>query len=164
VGLFVIQGPMEATGFGELLTGGTGMAIASAACFSGLAIVTRRYISQINPVAVNAMRLWFAVAFWLAINPWPRFSEIPKEQIFYAGIAGIAGPTLGRLALMISARHLEARVTTLATLTTPALTLVFAFVVLGDWPRSHELAGGVIMIGGISIPLLRWGRTSKGVT
>ena len=137
------------------------MAIASAACFSGLAIVTRRFIRQIDPVAVNALRLWIAVAFWLAINPFPRFSEIPLEQVFYASIAGILGPTLGRIALMNSARYLEARVSTLATLTTPALTLVFAFAILGDWPRPHELLGGGLMIVGISIPLVQRGRAAR---
>jgi drug/metabolite transporter (DMT)-like permease len=161
LGLVVLQGPIGDAGIMGLIGGGTGMAIAAAACFSSLAIVTRRFIHQIDPVSVNAIRLWFAVALWLSFNPWPRIGEIPREQIVYATMAAIAGPFLGRLALMVSARHLEARVTTLATLTTPALTLILAFVVLSDWPENHELLGGAIMIGGISIPLLRLGRVSE---
>ena len=138
-----------------MLSGGTGLALAGAACFSSLAIITRRFIHQIAPVTVNALRLWFAVAFWFAFNPLPRLSEIPPQQVFYAGIAAIAGPFLGRLALMNSARYVEARVTTLATLATPAMTLIAAYIVLSEWPKNYELVGGAIMIAGISIPLFR---------
>jgi drug/metabolite transporter (DMT)-like permease len=81
--------------------------------------------------------------------------EIPSSQILYAGLAALAGPFLGRLCLMISARYVEARVTTLANLTAPAMTLVFAWLLLSDWPAPHQLIGGAIMIAGISIPLLR---------
>lgn len=138
-----------------MLSGGTGLALAGAACFSFLAIVTRRFIHQIAPVTVNALRLWFAVAFWFAFNPLPRSSEIPPQQVLYAGIAAITGPFLGRLALMNSARYVEARVTTLATLATPAMTLIAAYIVLSEWPKNYELVGGAIMIAGISIPLFR---------
>ncbi len=160
IGLVVLQGPMGDAGFLGLFGGGSGIAVVAGACFSGLAIVTRRFIHRIDPVAVNAIRLWLAVALWLPFYGIPNFSEIPREQILYATLAAIAGPFLGRIALMISARYVEARVTTLATLTTPGLTLVLAFVLLSDWPEYYELLGGAIMIGGISIPLLRFGRPS----
>jgi drug/metabolite transporter (DMT)-like permease len=55
---------------------------------------------------------------------------------------------------MQSARYVEAQVTTLATLTTPVFTLAFALVLLDEWPRPHELLGGAIMLGGITISLL----------
>jgi drug/metabolite transporter (DMT)-like permease len=102
------------------------------------------------------------VALWFLFHPWPRFSEIPSEQILHAALAAMAGPFLGRLALMLSARYIEARVTTLATLTSPILTLVLAFVLISDWPQSHELIGGAIMMAGISIPFLRPRRAPGG--
>jgi len=160
-GLVVLQGPLPATGLMGLLRSGTGMAIAAAACFSGIAIATRRFIHRIDPVAVNAIRLWLAVGLWFAFNAWPDWSALPRDQVIYSTIAAIAGPFLGRLGLMISARYIEARVTTLATLSTPALTLVLAFVLLSDWPENHQLVGGAIMIAGISIPLLRPRRSPR---
>lgn len=154
-GLWILQGTGEMLGIAAWLSSGTGMAIAAAACFSGLAIVTRRFIHEIDPSAVNGLRLWLAVALWFPFNPAPQWAEIPAQQIVYASMAAISGPFLGRLALMISARHLEARVTTLATLTTPVLTLGLGFVLLADWPKNHELVGGAIMIAGVATPLLR---------
>ena len=140
------------------------MAVVAAACFSGLVVVTRQFIHRIDPVSVNALRLWIAVGFWFLLNPIPDWSRIPREQIIYAAIAAIAGPFLGRLALMISSRYLEARMTALAMLSTPVMTLLLAFVWIADWPAPHELLGGAIMMVGIAIPLLRVHATanSKG--
>lgn len=160
-GLLVLQGPLPETGLIGLLRSGTGMAIAAAACFSAIALATRRFIHRIDPVAVNAIRLWLAVALWFPFNAWPEWSALPRDQVIYSTIAAIAGPFLGRLALMISARHIEARVSTLATLSTPALTLVLGFVLLSDWPEDQQLLGGAIMIAGISIPLLRPRRSPR---
>lgn len=155
VGLVVLQGPVEATRLFGLFGPGTGMALAAAACFSMLVVLTRHYIRRIDPTAVNAIRLWLAVLLWFPFHSLPSPGELPREQVLFASLAAISGPFLSRLCLMISARYVEARVTTLANLTAPVMTLIFAFVLLSDWPRDHELLGGAIMIAGISIPLLR---------
>ncbi|MBJ22985.1 MAG: DMT family transporter [bacterium] len=155
IGLVVLQGPMGDAGVLGFFGGGTGLAVVAAIAFSLMAIVTRRFIHRIDPVAVNAIRLWLAVAFWFPFNEFPHFSEIPRDQILFATIAAIAGPFLGRIALMMSARHVEARVSTLASLAAPVLTLVLAFWVLSDWPGYHELIGSAIMIAGISVSLVR---------
>jgi drug/metabolite transporter (DMT)-like permease len=164
VGLVVLQGPVAvgSSPGGPTLGGlldffgtGTGMALGAAACFSMLVVVTRHFIHRIDPVAVNAIRLWLAVALWFAFNAVPEIDTLPREQVLFASLSAISGPFFSRLCLMISARYVEARVSTLASLSAPALTLFFAFVLLSDWPRDHELLGGAIMIAGISIPLLR---------
>ena len=155
LGLVVLQGPMDASRAFGLFGAGTGMALVAAACFSSLGVVTRHFIHRIDPVLVNAIRLWLAVALWFVFQDASGLAGIPREQILYAVLAAIVGPFFARLCLMISARHIEARVTTLANLTAPAMTLVFAWVLISDWPQPHELLGGAIMIAGISIPLLR---------
>lgn len=166
VGLVVLQGPIgaasaaDASGLGVrgllgLFGAGTGMALAAAACFSMLVVVTRHFIHRIDPVAVNAIRLWLAVGLWFVFNAAPALGDLPREQVVFAAIAAISGPFLSRLCLMISARYVEARVSTLASLSAPIMTLFFAFVLLSEWPQDHELMGGAIMMAGISIPLLR---------
>ena len=94
------------------------------------------------------------MVLWFVFNPWPVLAQIPSEQIRYAGFAALLGPFFARLCLMISARHVEARVTALMNLTSPALTLVLAFLILSDWPESHELIGGAIVVSGIAIPMI----------
>jgi drug/metabolite transporter (DMT)-like permease len=154
LGLAVLQGLDASLSLAALGDSSVAWAVGAAACFSGLALITRRFIQRIDAVAVNSIRLWIAVGYWLVLNPWPDPDAIPRSQLVNATLAAVAGPFLGRLALMQSARYVEARVSTLATLTTPVFTLVLAFVLLDDWPRSHELLGGAIMLAGIAIPLL----------
>lgn len=155
VGLVVLQGPIGSpTGEIGALAAGTGMAIAAALCFSALTVVTRHYIARIDLVAVNALRLWFAVLLWFLLNGWPDVAQIPLAQIGYVSLSAIAGPFLGRLCMMMSARYVEARVSVLANLSAPVLTLGMAFVLLGDWPAPNELIGGAIMMAGIALPLM----------
>ncbi len=165
IGLVVSQKGTAGAGISGVLGNGTGVAIVAAAGFSALSIVTRYFIHRINLVAVNAIRLWMAVALWFPFNFVPSWSDIPREQIVYATLAALAGPFLGRLCLMISARYLEARVTTLVQLTAPALTLLLALVLLGDWPSLRELIGGAIIIAGVAVPVIGARRgTARGMS
>jgi drug/metabolite transporter (DMT)-like permease len=62
---------------------------------------------------------------------------------------------------MMSAKYVEARITTLATLVAPVLTLGLGYVVLSDLPTAREIQGGAIMLIGISIPILGLTRTKR---
>jgi drug/metabolite transporter (DMT)-like permease len=62
--------------------------------------------------------------------------------------------------MMTSARSLEARITTLMTLAAPPLTLLLAFVVLGDLPGVRDLCGGTVILCGIALPVLAARRAS----
>ncbi len=154
VGLFVLQERSEGAHEGALLGAGTGMALAAAACFSALAVTTRHFIHRIDPVLVNALRLWIAVALWFPFHAWPRPGEMPTRQIVWAVAAAMMGPFASRLCMMFSARDVEARTTTLANLTSPLMTLPLGWLLLSDLPSSHQLLGGALMLAGIAIPLL----------
>jgi len=163
-GFFVLQDPLSAAA--PALGGdagaaaaaraqGIGLAMAAACFFAGMAILTRRVIHQIDPVLVNALRLWISVGFWFAMNGIPdALREAPASQIAYAAAAGLLGPFMGRLSMMMSARSLEARVTVLFTLAAPPVTLVVAFFWLGDWPSAREIVGGCTMLAGVALALL----------
>lgn len=155
VGLFVLQVHPADRGGAASLGRGTAMALGAAACFSALAVVTRRFIHRIDPVLVNALRLWIAVALWFSFHTLPSLAEIPRAQIGWAVAAAMLGPFASRLCLMLSARHVEARTTTLVNLTSPLLTVPLAWALLADMPRVHQLVGGAIMMAGIAVPLLR---------
>ena len=162
VGLLLIQDPLDMAGraglhgveASVLRADGILLALGAAVIFGCMAVFTRRVIQQIDPVAVNGLRLWIAVAFWFAANGVPdALRQAPAEQLGYAAAAGFVGPFMGRLSMMMSARHLEARVTVLMTLAAPPITLMVAVWTIGDWPSPRELVGGVIMLLGVAIPL-----------
>jgi drug/metabolite transporter (DMT)-like permease len=154
LGLFFLQERPAGTHEIVLVGAGTGMALAAAACFSALAVTTRHFIHRIDPVLVNALRLWIAVALWFPFHTWPGPGVMPTRQIVWAVAAAMMGPFASRLCMMFSARDVEARTTTLANLTSPLMTLPLAWLLLADLPLPHQLLGGALMLAGIAIPLL----------
>ncbi len=136
---------------------GTGLAWALGATllFSAMAVITRRHIHGIDPVAVNGLRLWISVGLWFGLHGWPdSLSRITALQASYAAVAALFGPFAGRLCMMLASRDLEIRFVTLFLLISPVLTLALAFVVLDEWPETRALWGGAVMLFGIAIPLL----------
>jgi drug/metabolite transporter (DMT)-like permease len=159
-GLLLLQRP-ETEGLTHR-EAGIAWAIAAAFCFGSMAVITRRVVHRIDVVSVNALRLWISVGFWFVWNGLPdALFRISAEQAGFVALTAFFGPFAGRLCMMNSARYLEARLTTLATLAAPPLTVLLAFVVLGELPSLREVEGGLLMLIGISIPILGLQRAAR---
>ncbi len=158
VGLIVLQDPFASS---SVRAGGMRMALLSAVCFSSMAVLTRMFIARIEPVALNALRLWISVGLWFVFNGVPdELWEVSAEQAGYACLTAFFGPFLGRLCIMTSAKYVEARITTLVMLIAPPTTLLLSFLILNDVPSEREIQGGVIMLAGIAIPVLKFAGTN----
>jgi len=152
-GLVILQTPFDAADARALGFAWAGLAVMA---FGGMAVLTRRFIQGFDPARVNALRLWLSVALWFACyGVPPTLYEVTPAQAGFTALAAFCGPFAGRLALMSSARYLEARFTTLATLLAPPLTLLLGLLVLSETPSARELLGGAVMLVGIAIPV--WG-------
>jgi drug/metabolite transporter (DMT)-like permease len=129
--------------------------LASALCFGSMIVLTRRYIMRLRLLLLNTVRLWMSVALWFAVHRRvPDMSEFPPELLGLGALAAFFGPFLSRMSAIVSSRFVPANLTVLASLATPPLTLALAFLVLGTLPTRSELLGGVIMLTGISIPVV----------
>lgn len=143
---------------------GTLLAVGSAACFAGMALVTRKYIHRIQPIPVNALRLWMTVGLWFVIERrLPSPAAITAPFVLYCAAAAFFGPFLSRVALMYALRHVPPSTTTLVGLLTPIVTLLPAFVAFGSIPSAREFLGGAIMIGGVALPLLEMRARSRAL-
>lgn len=156
VGLVVLRDPF---GAGPADATGTGYALLAVLCFSAMSVLTRMAIQRVDLVRLNALRLWMTVPLWFAISGVPdELGTIGRAQLGYAALAAFAGPFAARLCLMLSARHVDARVTTLGVLSAPVISLGLELLIFGDVPPRHQLIGGAIMLAGIAVPLVRRGR------
>jgi drug/metabolite transporter (DMT)-like permease len=157
-GLVLLYDPLAG---GEIRANGMAWGVGSAICFGSMAVITRKFVHRIDTVPVNALRLWLSVGLWFVLNGIPpEIHAISTEQVGYVALAAFFGPFMGRLCMMTSAKYIEARITTLATLAAPPLTLALAYLVLSDMPSAREIFGGLVMLTGISIPVLGWARSS----
>jgi drug/metabolite transporter (DMT)-like permease len=153
VGLLIVQAPFDAVDARAIGFAWAGLSVLA---FSGMVVVTRRFIQRFDPARVNGLRLWLAVTIWFAWYGVPaELSEITPAQALYTSMAAFCGPFAGRLAMMTSSRYIEARLTTLATLAAPPLTLLLGMLLLSETPSAWELLGGLVMLVGVAIPVLR---------
>jgi drug/metabolite transporter (DMT)-like permease len=134
--------------------GGAAWAGAAALSFALMHVITRRAIHRIDPRAVNALRLWLAVAF-LALLPGNASNLVALELRVWilAATAALCGPIFGRLCMMYALRHIPAAHARLTGLLSPVFAFVLALVLLGSAPTGLELAGGAIILLGVAIPL-----------
>jgi drug/metabolite transporter (DMT)-like permease len=152
-GLVVMRVPSGADSAINLA--GVSWALTAAVCFGSMHVITRRVIQRIQPVPVNAMRLWVSVALLLLLpgNAAELAAMDPYPWLLCA-LAGFAGPFLSRICVMYALRHISASHSVLITLVGPVLAFVFDYLFLGRAPTALELGGGAVVLAGLSIPIL----------
>lgn len=134
-------------------------AIGASLCFGTMAVVARKYVARLNPSMLNALRLWMSVLLWFGFaQRVPQMHELPKGVVVNAAMAGLFGPFLSRMAVLESARHVPANLTSLVALSTPVFALLLGAITLGTLPTSTELLGGGVMLAGIAVPFVHQAR------
>lgn len=130
-------------------------ALLSAGCFGLMLVITRKVIERIDPVLVNALRLWLAVAM-IIVLPGRLAGALALDLVTWglAAAAAFSGPFLARLCLMYAVRHVSAARVALIALATPVLAFAFGFAALGIAPSVREVIGGALILAGIALPLL----------
>lgn len=130
-------------------------ALLSSMSFAAMHVTTRMAIDRIQPVTVNALRLWMSVAILVSVpGNASTVLDLDHEIWLLCAAAAFAGPFLARIALMFAVKYISASHCVLITLFTPVLAFTFDFMFLGSQPTLWHLIGGVIVIFGVSIPLL----------
>lgn len=161
-GFAVMRLPGQAGSALEL--GGMLWAVVSALSFGAMHVVTRKVIQRIDPVPVNALRLWLAVA---VLACWPgrlaSLGGLDTRTWALAAAAAFLGPFLGRICLMYAVRHISASHSTLLNLTSPVFAFGLGFLAFGTAPTGLELAGGALILTGIALPVLELAATTPAL-
>jgi drug/metabolite transporter (DMT)-like permease len=152
-GFALMQAP--GAGGGDIATAGLGLALLAAAMWAAMQVITRAVASRIDLVLVNAVRLWLATAA-LACAPGTLAAarDMPATAWALAGAAAFAGPFLSRIALMYSVRYISASHSTLIGLIGPVFAFLLGLAAFGSAPAPLEIAGGLILLAGIALPVL----------
>ncbi|MCG8416503.1 MAG: DMT family transporter [Proteobacteria bacterium] len=139
---------------GEMRAAGMVWALSSAVCFALMQVVTRKVIHRIDPVRVNALRLWLAVFFLACVTgPIDALSGLDLKIWLLCSSAAFFGPFLGRVSLMYAVRYLPASQSTLLELVSPVFAFVLGFIAFGSVPSITEIAGAAILLAGIVLPV-----------
>jgi O-acetylserine/cysteine efflux transporter len=133
---------------------GLAWALAGAGSWAAMQVLTRRHADRLQPVVVNALRLWIA-AVVLALFPGTLgdVARAPAAAWLWAAAAAALGPFLSRVCLMYSVMTLSASRSTLIVLAGPVFAFVFALAAFGTVPAVYELVGGVIIVIGVALAM-----------
>jgi drug/metabolite transporter (DMT)-like permease len=151
LGLVIMRWPLALDRAGA----GAAWAFGAAASFALMQVLTRRVIQRISPMAVNALRLWFAVALF-AVVPGVLAKAVAAGPRFWAfvSVAALFGPVLGRLCIMYSLRTLRAAHSALLLLSAPLFAFLIGYFGWGTCPSGLEMVGGALMLLGMALPSL----------
>ncbi len=147
--LFALPGEFQAQLSFSGLVGG----LVTGLCFAAMMVWTRAVIANLDPVSLNAGRLWLA-AFVMALWPGTISSaqSMPTQGWLLTAAAALGGPVLGRLAIMYSLRYISAAKTKLWGMLSPVFAFLLVFLIYGERPGSREVLGGILIVAGVLIP------------
>ena len=151
-GFVVMHAPWGQRSFADVA--GAAWAVLAAACFAIMLVLTRGVIQRIDPIWVNALRLWMAVGGLMLVGAdLQGLMQMDTRAWALAAVAGICGPTVSRLFLMRSVRYLSASYSKLVNLVGPVFALALGVLFLSEMPAAVEMAGGALILAGVAYPL-----------
>lgn len=151
-GLVIMRVPVDQGAAIDMV--GVIWALGSALCFAVVHVVTRAVIARIQPMSVNALRLWFSVLLLLCLPGNAReLVHMGGYPWLLCAVAAIMGPLIGRICIMYAVRYISASHSALITLIGPVFAFALDWAILGRAPTTIELIGGAVIVAGIALPL-----------
>jgi drug/metabolite transporter (DMT)-like permease len=78
-------------------------------------------------------------------------------------LLGVTAQSLGYLFISLSLPRLPAVITSIILLSQPVATMILAMVLLGESPSAWQLAGVALVIGGIAVATVPFGRVREAI-
>ena len=142
LGLLLITPSFELSNLG---TEGLLWGLLSGASFGVLAVLNRRYLSEVNAFAVAGLQN--AVVF-LVMSPWvvTSLGQISVTNWLWVAALGVLCTGLAHLLFVSSLRHLPARSAGLVVALEPIYAIAFAWWFFSQEPSPRTLLGAAVII------------------
>lgn len=118
---------------------------------------------QVGALVVNRLRLLLAV-LWLSLAHTAAGLSLPLEpwRWFWLGLSGIVGLVIGDIFLFQAFVWIGPRLTMLMMSLAPILTVLVAWIFLGEQLEWLEIAGILVTLGGVAWVVLDGRRNTNG--
>jgi drug/metabolite transporter (DMT)-like permease len=161
VGVVLISGAIGGGAYGADPGLGVLLGLGTAMCYAGYLLLIRRggrdARRPAGPVAVAT--LFVVVAGGLAGAAYGDLDLQPSaHSLVWLALLGVTSQSAGYLFISISLPRLPAVVTSIILLSQPVMSVAWSIILLGEAPSSTQIAGMVLVIGGIAgatVPLAR---------
>ena len=154
LGVVLISGVVGAAAYGADPVLGVVLGLLTAVCYAGYLLVIRRVARDLRrpagPVTIATASTVVAAAGYGALSgtldPTPGL-----ESLAWLALLGVTAQFGGSLLIAVSLPRLPAVLTSIILLSQPVVTVGLAMVLLGEAPSVSQLAGVVLVIGGIAL-------------
>ncbi len=153
-GIVLISGVVGAEAYGADPALGVVLGVATALCYAGYLLIIRLggrdARRPAGPVAIATLSTALvAMAAGLVLGDLDLTP--PLASLGWLAVLGLTSQSLGYLFISISLPRLPAMVTSIILLVQPVLTIGLSVVLLGERPSLTQLAGVVLVVGGIAV-------------
>jgi drug/metabolite transporter (DMT)-like permease len=154
VGIVLISGVVGSGAYGSDPALGVVLGIVTALCYAGYLLVIRRGGRDLRrpagPVAVaTASAALVAIVAGIVVGDLDMTPGI--ASLGWLALLGVTSQSAGYLLIALSLPRLPAVITSMILLCQPVATMALAMVLLQETPSAFQLAGVVLVIGGIAV-------------
>jgi drug/metabolite transporter (DMT)-like permease len=156
-GAVLISGVVGVGAYGANPPLGVGLGLLTALCYAGYLLIIRRGTNDIRrpagPVAVStASTLVVAIIAGIVIGDLDPVPSWPSHG--WLALLGLTSQSLGYLLISMSLPRLPAAVVSIILLAQPVVTVGLARLLLDELPSTAQIAGVVLIVGGIAVATL----------
>jgi drug/metabolite transporter (DMT)-like permease len=136
-------------------------------CWSFSAVIFTYAGRRIGAAVLNRLRLVFALIFLIISHFLTRGTLFPAnaawDRWMWLGLSGVAGLTLGDLALFQAYLYIGPRIGALIMAIVPVFSAVLAWLFLGELLRLTQIAGILLAVAGIAVVVMDHRGSSAGI-
>jgi drug/metabolite transporter (DMT)-like permease len=133
-------------------------ALFTAFCWTVTALAFESASNKVGSIAVNIIRLCFALVFLSVFTFFSRGFILPTDASshawFWLSISGIIGFVLGDLFLFESFIIVGSRISMLMMTLVPPMTALFSWIMLKETLNSASIIGMILTLSGIALVIL----------
>jgi drug/metabolite transporter (DMT)-like permease len=136
---------------------GSILAFLGALAVSGYLLIGRRLRQRMGILVYSSLTYTSSAVLLVAaaLVAGERLFGYPGETYLWMVLLAIGPQILGHLSLNWALRFVSATLITIAVLGEPVGTNILAFIIFHETPRLLEVAGGVLILGGIGVTFWR---------
>jgi drug/metabolite transporter (DMT)-like permease len=166
VGIALISGAIGGRAFGADPVLGVVLGLFTAVCYAAYLLTIRRGGRDLRrpagPVAVATLSTAVVAALVGAVGG--DLDPLPgPASLAWLALLGLTSQSLGYLLISISLSRLPAVLTSIILLVQPVMTVGLAIVLLHEAPSPAQIAGVVLVIGGIAIATIPFDRVRASI-
>ncbi|MGD9101007.1 MAG: DMT family transporter, partial [Anaerolineae bacterium] len=130
------------------------ISLLSSFLYSSTTIIAKQTVSVVSPLTLALARAactaFFIAIFALVTGRWQR---PPPDILALIAVGALGGPLFSHVLLYRALALIDASKVSLVGATQPAFVLLYSLLLFGTLPLLHQIAGGLLSVGGVVILL-----------